>query len=234
MTFGALFLELFGNDWKLFWKSIAETLDRPLNPRQFPPPPPQGFDPLPTQRVPICTILRYPFLVMDLKNFLKAPLASMYTNFEEGSARRKQNAIFWSKFPKKCLKTLFLACFSKFCLQRRKFGQNRDKTVLWESSKNQFGRPKKRSTKFSKFYWKSASPLEKILDPPLRQLICFSNWIEASYNANNADMLKWGFRALPKHCFVPIDTEYIYIFFLTPRWKGFFWRFKLLSHFNWI
>ena len=34
------------------------------------PNPPQGFDPLPTQkRVPLCTILKYPFLVTNLKNF---------------------------------------------------------------------------------------------------------------------------------------------------------------------
>ena len=33
---------------------------------------PQGFDPLPTQRVPLCTILRHPFLVTYPKNFIKA------------------------------------------------------------------------------------------------------------------------------------------------------------------
>ena len=54
--------------------------------------PPQGFDPLPTQRLPLCTIFRYPYLVMDPKFFLKAPSAQIYTNFE-------------SKFSKKCLKT---------------------------------------------------------------------------------------------------------------------------------
>ena len=48
-----------------------------------------------------------------------------------------------SKFFKKCPKTAFLTVFSKICLRRRKFGRNRGKTVLWESSKNQFGRPKK-------------------------------------------------------------------------------------------
>ena len=30
---------------------------------------------------------------------------------------RRKNATFWPKFSKKCLKTLFLACFSKFCRQ---------------------------------------------------------------------------------------------------------------------
>ena len=64
----------------------------------------QGFDPLPTQRVPLCTILRYPFLLTDPKSFLKAPLAPIYTNFERGA--------------------LFLAFLSKVCLRRKKFGQN--------------------------------------------------------------------------------------------------------------
>ena len=51
--------------------------------------PPQGFDPLPTRRVPHCTILRYPFLVMDLKVFLNAPLTPKYTNFEGGARAEK-------------------------------------------------------------------------------------------------------------------------------------------------
>ena len=38
---------------------------------------------------------------------------------------RGKNAIFWSTFSKKGLKTPFLACFSKFCLRRRKIDQNR-------------------------------------------------------------------------------------------------------------
>ena len=51
--------------------------------------------------------------------------------------RTPKNAIFWSKFSKKCLKTPFLTVFfSKICLRRRiffdKIGAN---TVLWESSK---------------------------------------------------------------------------------------------------
>ena len=36
-----------------------------------------------------------------------------------------------------------------------------------ESSKNQFGRPKKKVDKISKNFLKSTSSLEKILDPPL-------------------------------------------------------------------
>ena len=41
--------------------------------------------------------------------FLKAPLVPTYTNFE-GRARTK-NAIFWSKFSKKCLKTFVFGLF---------------------------------------------------------------------------------------------------------------------------
>ena len=55
---------------------------------------PQGFDPLPTQRVPLCTILRYPNLVTDPKNFLKAPV---YTYFE-GGARAKKTHFFGQMF----------------------------------------------------------------------------------------------------------------------------------------
>ena len=92
-------------------------------------------------------------------------MAPIYTNFE--GERAPKNAIFLSKFFKKCPKTAFLTVFSKICLRRRKFSQNRGKTVLWESSKNQFGRPKKKgSQNFGKFF-ENPPPLEKILDPPL-------------------------------------------------------------------
>ena len=43
---------------------------------------PHGFDPLPTQRVPLCTILKFPFLVTHSKNFLKAPLVPIYINLK--------------------------------------------------------------------------------------------------------------------------------------------------------
>ena len=58
-----------------------------------------GFDPLPTQRVPLCTNLEYPFLDTDTKNFLKTPLAPIYTNFEEGALEKAQ--FFNQNFPKK-------------------------------------------------------------------------------------------------------------------------------------
>ena len=80
----------------------------------------------------------------DPKIFLKALLAPIYTNFE-GERAPKKNAIFFVKIFQKVPKNgFFLTVFSKICLRRRKICQNRGKTVLWESSKNQFGRPKKK------------------------------------------------------------------------------------------
>ena len=105
-------------------------------------------------------------------------LAPIYTNFE-GERAPKKNAIFLSKFFKKCPKTAFLTVFSKIRLRRRKFCQNRGKTVLWESSKNQFGRPKKKKkvVKILENFLKiRPPPLEKILDLPaeLKKNVCAS------------------------------------------------------------
>ena len=126
---------------------------------------PQGFDPLPTQRVPLCTVLRYPFLVADPKTFLKAP-----TSFE-GGVRAEKTQFFWSKFFKQCLKTPFLACifFQNFaCGTFFKTGSFRVYIVLWESSENQFGRPKKKVDKIFEIFSKiRPPPLKKILDPLL-------------------------------------------------------------------
>ena len=66
------------------------------------------------------------FLLTNLKNFLKAP---------RGSARRK-NAIFWPKFFKKCLKTLFILFFKKFACDAENAWQNSVRIVLSESSEN--------------------------------------------------------------------------------------------------
>ena len=118
-------------------------------------PSPQGFDPLPTQRVPLCTILRYPYLVTDPKIFLKAPWAPIYTKFEGGA--RAEKTQFLAKFFQECPKTLFWPVFWKICLRRRKFCQYRVFGVIWESSEYQFGRPKKKVGKnFDFFFWKSA------------------------------------------------------------------------------
>ena len=52
-----------------------------------------GFDPLPTQWVTLCTIWEIHFSLADLKTFLK------YTNFEWG-ARAEKTRFFAQHFPK--------------------------------------------------------------------------------------------------------------------------------------
>ena len=73
---------------------------------------PQGFYHLPTQKFPSLYYFEISILVTPPKK-----------------ARRKKNAIFWSKFSKKCLKTPFLACFFKILPAAQKIwpklGQNR-------------------------------------------------------------------------------------------------------------
>ena len=76
--------------------------------------------------------------------FLRAPSAPIYTNFEGGGgAPIKRN--FLVNIFQKVPKNAFLACFFK--ILPHKIGQKRDKTELWESSKKQFGRPKKKGRK---------------------------------------------------------------------------------------
>ena len=77
---------------------------------------PQGFD---RKGVPLYYFDIHLWLT-DLKNFLKAPLAPIYTNFEG---------------------------------DRENLGKIRVFIVLWESSENTFGRPKRKST-------------QKKVDPP--------------------------------------------------------------------
>ena len=63
---------------------------------------PQGFDPLPTKRVPFCTIMRYKFLTDRPYNFSKSALASIYTNFKGGGGG--ENTLFLVKIFQKVLK----------------------------------------------------------------------------------------------------------------------------------
>ena len=127
-----------------------------------PPPPPSGIrPPADPKGPPFDTFSEIHFWRTDPKIFLKAPLAPIYTNFE-GEHEPKKNAFFLSKFFKKCPKTAFLTVFSKICLRRIKFCQNRGKTVLWESSKNQFVRPKKKVVKILEKF-------SKIRPPPSRK-----------------------------------------------------------------
>ena len=54
----------------------------------------RGADPsLPIQRAPLCTFLKYPYLVTDPKIVLKAPLVPIYSNFK-GGARAKRTQFF--------------------------------------------------------------------------------------------------------------------------------------------
>ena len=112
------------------------------------------------------------FWPTDPKIFLKAPLAPIHTNFE--GERAPKNAICFLKIFQK---VYFFTVFSKICLRRKKFCQNRGKTVLWESSKSQFGRPKKKVKILENFLKiRPPPPLEKILDPPLKLLM--ANWFD--------------------------------------------------------
>ena len=63
---------------------------------------PQGFEPLPTQSVPLCTILRYHFLATDPKNSLNAASAPIYSKLEDGARAKKRNFLvnIFRKVPK--------------------------------------------------------------------------------------------------------------------------------------
>ena len=62
------------------------------------------------------------FWLTDLKLFLTAPLAPIYTNCK-GGARAEKTRFFSSKPTKKGLKTPFSAYFFKFCLRRTIFAK---------------------------------------------------------------------------------------------------------------
>ena len=75
-----------------------------------PPPPPSGIrPPADPKGPPFDTFSEIHFWPTDPKLFLRAPWAPIYTNFE--GERAKKNAIFLSKFFKKCPKTAFFDCF---------------------------------------------------------------------------------------------------------------------------
>ena len=118
------------------------------------------------------------FQKSDPKIFLKAPLAPIYTNFKGERAPKKR--VFSVKIFRKVPKNGFFDCFSKICLRRRKLCQNRGKTVLWESSKNQFGRPKKKGRQNFGKYFETPPPRENPRSAPGRnpktftQYPCFS------------------------------------------------------------
>ena len=76
------------------------------------PSPPQGFDPLPTQRVPpLILFQKSSFGRPTLNFFLKAPLAPIYTNFEGERAPKKRD--FFVNIFQKVPKNGFFDCFFK-------------------------------------------------------------------------------------------------------------------------
>ena len=73
------------------------------------------------------------------KTFSKAPLAPIVRGDRAPKKRDFLVNAFWP---------LFL----KFCVRHRKIVQTRVFLIVWESSENQIGRPKKRSAKLSKIF----------------------------------------------------------------------------------
>ena len=61
---------------------------------------------------PLCNILRYPYLATNTKNFLKAPLAPIYTNFE-GRVRAKKRNFLVNSFQKPMPRNAFFGLFFK-------------------------------------------------------------------------------------------------------------------------
>ena len=100
-------------------------------------------------------------MVMNPKTFLKAPLAPTYTNFEGERAPEKCKLLV--KIFQKVLKNVFLANFFTRLLAAQKTRPKQGFLVLWESSKNQFGRPKKSRPNFLKIFENSLPP------PPSRE-----------------------------------------------------------------
>ena len=92
-----------------------------------------------------------------LKFFLRR-LRRQYILTLRGSARQKTH--FFVKIFQKVPKNDFFDCFFKHL-------PIQGKTVLWENSKNQFGRPKKkRSSKFSIFFLNPPRPRENPRSAP--------------------------------------------------------------------
>ena len=117
----------------------------------------------PKGSLPLCTILRYPYLVTDPKKFLKAPWAPIYTNLR-GERAPKKNAIFWSKFSKKCLKTPFVQFIKVLPFDPPPPPPRKNPTPPPPRENPRSAPPK--NYFINRYGQKSAPPLEKILDPP--------------------------------------------------------------------
>ena len=137
------------------------------------PPPPQEIDPCRPMGSPLCTILRRPLFVY-VPQSLFSSFSSSFSNLIilRRQARRKKNAIFWSKFYQKCLKTPYWPVFfSKYWpKQRRKVKPKGLFSALGELG-SQFDRAKKNS-QFSLFLKYDPTSLEKILDSSIRDAKC--------------------------------------------------------------
>ena len=119
-----------------------------------------GFDPLPTQRVPLYIILRYLFLVTYPKTFSKGAFeAKIYTTI----------------FQKKPINVFFGLFFQNFACGAENLAKTGSFWCFGRARKINLVGLKKRSTKLSNFFLKiRPSPLlEKILDPPLNLGILF-------------------------------------------------------------
>ena len=90
--------------------------------------------------------------------FLKASLAPIYTNFE-GGARAEKTRFFEKKNFQKVPKNAFFGLFFfKILSAAQKFWPKQGLFGAFGELRKQFDRPKKRSTKVSKFFWKSTPP----------------------------------------------------------------------------
>ena len=84
----------------------------------------------------------------DLKIFLLALLAPIYTNFE--GERAPKNAIFSRHFPISAVKRFF--GLFKNLIPAQKNWSNQGLYLVWDISENQFDRFKKKLTEFSFFF----------------------------------------------------------------------------------
>ena len=100
------------------------------------------------------------FWLTDPKIFPKAPLAQ-YILILRGEGAPKKNSNFWSKFSRKCLKTLFWPVLSIIWLRRKKFwpkqGLFSALKRAWKSNLHNL-RKNKRSIKFSKLFENTPRP----------------------------------------------------------------------------
>ena len=82
-----------------------------------------------------CTILKYPFLVTDPKNFLKASLGPMYTNFEGERDPKKHDFLvnIFQKVPKNASIGLFF--LQNFASGARNLAKTGNFSCFWEAAR---------------------------------------------------------------------------------------------------